>query len=388
MKGTKLFMIAVVEVPRVNANDDQVQLIDIRVSDGQRVEAGDVLMVVETTKAAVDVMAPVAGLIRGVRGSVGDFVDVGAPLCEIVSGAETTPSGPRARPSTGGPDAVVVTAKARKIAVTLGVDIGTVIPVNGRIGEAEVRAAKAAAHGPASGDAGGRDKIAGASNPSAAVARERKANRRAVIVGGGGHASYLVDALRNSGYEIVGCTDTAIPAGHHVCGGVSVIGGEECLETVLDDGVLHAFVGIGGTTSNDLRRAKFEQLLAMGFILPPVIHPSSFIGLDTVVGRGCHVLAGATIGPRCAIGDNVIVNQGAIVTHDCVVEDHVHLTPGSILAGAVTVGTMSVIGMAATVLMRLRIGANCLVHNGAHIAADVADGIVVDAMGRRRKRTD
>lgn len=117
-----------------------------------------------------------------------------------------------------------------------------------------------------------------------------------------------------------------------------------------------------------------------------MIHPSAIVSNASVIGHGCHVLAGATIGPRCTIGNNVIVNQGSIVCHDSIVQDHAHLTPGAILAGGVNIGSMTVVGMGATVLLGVKIGAGCLLHNGAHISADVGDNTIIDAQGRRHVR--
>ena len=80
-------MATAVKVDRVNANEDQVQIIEIHVADGQAVTTGDLLFVLETTKAAIEVMAPCDGQIRGNALRVGDFVDVGALLC-VIAGVE------------------------------------------------------------------------------------------------------------------------------------------------------------------------------------------------------------------------------------------------------------------------------------------------------------
>ncbi|CAN7661270.1 NeuD/PglB/VioB family sugar acetyltransferase [Rhizobium sp. LjRoot98] len=367
-------MSVLVEAPRVNANEDHLQIIDIRAVQGQRVEQGIILFVLETTKAAVEIYAPEAGVIGRLDVKVGDFIPVGAILCELLSEhADATSGKPGA--DDGAVKEVAITAKARKIASELGIDLADVSPLDGRIGEAEVRAA-----------ASRRPNSTGAEPGTLPSAVSAGAARRAVIIGGGGHAACLIDALDGSGYEILGCTDQALPVGHHVCGGISVIGTEQHLQRLLDEGTLYAFIGIGGAQSNDLRRTMFERALAMGFILPPVIHPSAIVSKAVTIGHGCHVLAGASIGPRCTIGNNVIVNQGSIVCHDSGVQDHAHLTPGAILAGGVSIGPMTVVGMGTTVLLGIRIGADCLIHNGAHISADVGDGIIVDAQGRRHLR--
>jgi carbonic anhydrase/acetyltransferase-like protein (isoleucine patch superfamily) len=47
---------------------------------------------------------------------------------------------------------------------------------------------------------------------------------------------------------------------------------------------------------------------------------------------------------------------------------------------------MTVVGMGATILFGVRVGTDCLIHNGAHISANVADKTIVDAQGRRHLR--
>ncbi|MCA0049722.1 NeuD/PglB/VioB family sugar acetyltransferase [Mesorhizobium sp. B283B1A] len=366
-------MTVLVEAPRVNANEDNLQLIEIKVAQGESVEQGALLFVLETTKAAVEVNAPEAGVIGRLDVKIGDFVAVGSTLCEIVD--ENASASAAASPADSAVKEVAITAKARKAASELGIDLADVRPSNGRIGEAEVRAAASC-----------RSEAIVAGSHGAQSAAPSASTRRAVIIGGGGHAACLIDALDGSGYEILGCTDQALPVGHHVCAGISVIGTQESLERLLAEGTRYAFIGIGGAQSSEARRAMFERAAAMGFILPPVIHPSAIVSKATRIGDGCHILAGASIGPRCTIGNNVIVNQGSIVCHDSVVQDHAHLTPGAIVAGGVSVGAMSVVGMGATVLLGVQIGAGCLIHNGAHISANVADNTIVDAQGRRHLR--
>lgn len=367
-------MSVLVEAPRVNANEDHLQLIDIRAVQGERVEQGVILFVLETTKAAVEVHAPEPGVVGRIDVKVGDFIPVGAVLCELLGENADAGSGIPGAGNAASKE-IAITAKARKIASELGIDLADVSPFDGRIGEAEVRAAASRQSG---------TKEIGSGTFRSAV--PSGSARRAVIIGGGGHAACLIDALEGSGYEILGCTDQALPVGHHVCGGITVIGTEECLERLIAEGAPYAFIGIGGAQSSEPRRAMFERASAIGFVLPPVIHPSATVSKAATIGHGCHVLAGATIGPRCAIGNNVIVNQGSIVCHDSIVQDHAHLTPGAILAGGVSVGPMTVVGMGATVLLGVRIGADCLIHNGAHISANVGDDIIIDAQGRRHLR--
>jgi sugar O-acyltransferase (sialic acid O-acetyltransferase NeuD family) len=361
----------VIEVPRANANEDQLQVIAVHVCANQMVEAGELMFVLETTKVAVEVLSPKAGIVCDIRASVGDFVEVGSLLCRVVPPNHVEAGSPDDRPLDT-PGEIIITSKARKIAGDLGIDLAQVKPVNGRIGEAEVRAA--------------RPMSATADRPITGWRESHPATRRAIIIGGGGHGACLIAALRGAGYDLLGCIDRAKPVGTQVLDGLAVVGDETTLAGHFADGVRHAFVGIGGAENSQLRRLMFERLLAIGFDIPPIIHPAANLAPDVRVGRGCHILAGATIGPGCLIGENVIINQGSIVCHDSVIHDHAHIAPGAVLAGNVTVGPRSVVGMASTVLLGTSIGADCLLHNGSHIVADVSDGMIVDAQGRRTVR--
>jgi 2-oxoisovalerate dehydrogenase E1 component len=63
--------------------DDEVEVVEIRVQPGDRVKTGDLVAVVEATKAAVDVQATVDGKVVEVAVELRQKVPVGAPLVFI-----------------------------------------------------------------------------------------------------------------------------------------------------------------------------------------------------------------------------------------------------------------------------------------------------------------
>ena len=71
-----------VEVPDIGDFED-VPIIEILVSDGDRVEADDPLLTLESDKATMDVPAPFAGVVRDLQVKVGDKVSQGMPLLVI-----------------------------------------------------------------------------------------------------------------------------------------------------------------------------------------------------------------------------------------------------------------------------------------------------------------
>src|SRR5205823_6020223 len=109
-----------------------------QVEEGTQVRAGDVLCVVESTKATVDIEAPVSGYIRqlavrrGVRAKVGQAICViAATVSEKIEVAAETRS--------SGEGMVRATKKARELAQRHGFDISS-IKAEGIITERDVEA--------------------------------------------------------------------------------------------------------------------------------------------------------------------------------------------------------------------------------------------------------
>ncbi|EHR71973.1 pyruvate/2-oxoglutarate dehydrogenase complex, dihydrolipoamide acyltransferase component [Burkholderiales bacterium JOSHI_001] len=69
-----------IHVPRINNNDDEVRLAELRIAVGEAVQAGQVVAAVETDKATVDVEAPSAGFVLAIQGEVDARLRVGSVL--------------------------------------------------------------------------------------------------------------------------------------------------------------------------------------------------------------------------------------------------------------------------------------------------------------------
>ncbi len=109
-------MIHTIPVPRINANEDEVLLVELLVGIGDRVESGDVVCVVESSKAAQDVLAEQAGFVRRIDAEVGESVAVGARLFLLSDepAEAIDPAGPAAaESSSASPTRTRSTAKQR-----------------------------------------------------------------------------------------------------------------------------------------------------------------------------------------------------------------------------------------------------------------------------------
>lgn len=195
------------------------------------------------------------------------------------------------------------------------------------------------------------------------------------VLGGGGHARVVLDALLANGVAVTGVLDPALPPGDAVLG-VPIKGGDELLEGANPDAVL-LVNGIGANPDVVTRKRLFEEMRAGGFAFASVRHPSATIGRECELGEGVQVMAGAVLQAGVRIGDNTVVNTSASVDHDCMIGAHVFVSPGAVLCGDVTVGECTFIGAGAVVLPGVSIGVNAIVGAGSVVREAVAAGCIV-----------
>ena len=193
-----------------------------------------------------------------------------------------------------------------------------------------------------------------------------------VVVGAGGHAKVVIEALQAMGRDIAGLVALA-SAGTLVLG-FPVLGDDAILPRLRRTGIAQAVLGLG---DNRLRGAIAEQLLAMDFELPPVRHPAAWILAEQRPWAGSGRAQKAAVSAQTRIGEAAIVNSGAIIEHDGMIGDAAHAAPGCVLAGQVRVGARTLVGAGSVVRPGVTLGADVLVGAGAVVVADVADGAVV-----------
>jgi UDP-perosamine 4-acetyltransferase len=158
---------------------------------------------------------------------------------------------------------------------------------------------------------------------------------------------------------------------------VPVLGGDELLGRQYDEGVVHAFIGLGSSADTRPRQRLYEFARLQRCKLVTAVHPSAVVSPSARLGEGAAVLPGAVVNAGAQTGENVIVNSGAIVEHDCLLGAHVHVASGVTLASGVEVGDGVHVGAGATVIQGRRIGAGSVVGAGAVVVDDVEPGVVV-----------
>ena len=158
--------------------------------------------------------------------------------------------------------------------------------------------------------------------------------RRLIIIGAGGHARSVAEAVLLSGvFELAGFLDDAFP-------GLAKVWDFPVLGTTADIEKCRVFaeVAVVAIGKNEVREALCGQLGTAGFELETVIHPSAIVSPRAVVDQGCMIMPGAVIGTEVHLGSGVIVNCGAVVDHHCRVDDFGHLGVHAAMAGGSVLG--------------------------------------------------
>jgi len=199
--------------------------------------------------------------------------------------------------------------------------------------------------------------------------------KKLIIWGVSGHALVVADIIKLvDKYEIVGFFDDFNPVQQNQCFcGLPVYGSRDCLTKMKRKGISHIIIGFGNCQAR-LNSAVWSR--EQGFCIASAVHPSAVIARDVAVGDGSVVAAGAVVNPGATIGENVIINTCASVDHECVIDDGVHICPGAHLAGRVTVGRASWVGIGATVVDRVKIGSGVMIGAGAVVVNDVPDNVL------------
>lgn len=185
-----------------------------------------------------------------------------------------------------------------------------------------------------------------------------------LILGAGGHAAVVADALLKSGARVRGVLTPDLDPGALWTYDLPVLGGDEVLSHYPTDSVYLA-LGMGGYGGDPARRRLFLHGRRAGYDFPPVIHPSATVALGVGLGSGCQVMAGAIIQARALLEDAVIVNTSASVDHDSRVGSYCHIAPRACLCGGVVLGSSVHIGAGAVVIQEIEIRADSFIKAGA-----------------------
>jgi UDP-perosamine 4-acetyltransferase len=197
-------------------------------------------------------------------------------------------------------------------------------------------------------------------------------------IGAGGHAKVMIEILLSAQeYEIIGLLDPKPALWNTKVLGIPVLGNDDLLPVLYQQGVRHAFIGLGTVGDAKPRIRLYNKAKRRGLSLVSVVYSQAMISPSAEIGEGVTIMPGAIVNAEAKVGANVIINTSAVIEHDCVIDRHVHIATGARLAGAVSVAEGAFVGAGATVKQGVTIGEHAIVGAGAVVIEDVPGNVTV-----------
>lgn len=355
-----------VQVPAINANDSTATLVEWVVEDREAVTAGDVIAVIETTKAAIEVEAPLDGFCahlhrEGEKLSEGAFLavilqqeneDLEPYLAQLREKEQKKKS---SRPWT---------RKAELMARKVGVDIEDLAKKLGRrVKESDVMNSR---------DPG--------TVLSDLVDDEFPASRRErvlLIGGGGGGGVITLDAIARTLHQrAVGILDNNIGLKGKTLMGVPVLGNNDMAWELWEKKFFDAAI-IVVTASIEQREELFEKMKMEGIPLTNVIDPLAEIRTNCSLGSGNLIMANCFLAACVKMGDNNFLASHVCIEHHSVIGSHCTFGPRTATSGAVTIGNRVKFGMGVLVEPYLEIGDNSIIPSGIVLNSSLSSGTIL-----------
>lgn len=354
-------------MPQLGVNDEKATVVEWTFRKGEAVRQGQVLAIIETTKASFELESEADGYFyplveAGTQASVRAVIALIAPVQDenIVREyreARETESSPAVEcPSE------TITIGARRLLDQYQVDTSR-LPKGRIIRERDVRMLI--------------EQNMGIERRKDSV-HEKPV--RIAVYGASEGGDCVVEILNAIGdYEIVAYLDDDPGFVRTRRKGLPVRPGSD-LETLTKEGISAIATHIADA---GVRLRLLERAAKSGLNMPNVIHPRTFVASTVVMGEGNLIKAGAVIDSETRLGNCCIVDNGAIIPHNNRIGHGCHIAPGVRMGGGCRIGDETIVGIGAVLSARLSIGSNVIIGVGAVVSRDVPDRAILEGGGAK-----
>lgn len=124
-------------MPKVDMDQETGTVIEWCKNNGEQVSEGEIILVIETDKVAVDVESPGSGVLDGISAEPGEVIPIGTVIAYLLAEGEALPEGqkptPKVEQNTLAPSAEksmgqAATPVARNMAAAHGLDLNSIAP--------------------------------------------------------------------------------------------------------------------------------------------------------------------------------------------------------------------------------------------------------------------
>ncbi len=146
----------------------------------------------------------------------------------------------------------------------------------------------------------------------------------------------------------------------------------DTLESTHSPDEFQLFVPLGSQKLNRLRYEKYTACKQKGYRLVSYVSSTIQFGTELQVGENCFILENNSINFDVKIGNNVTIWSANQIGDRSVIEDHCWLTSQVCIAGNVTIGSFTFIGINASISNDVTIAENNFIGANALITKSTA----------------
>lgn len=196
-----------------------------------------------------------------------------------------------------------------------------------------------------------------------------------LILGAGGHASTLVDILKEQNKVVHAAIGNTGQTKRTAFLDVDILDMNTDLNSFNPNDIL-LVNGIGQVPGSLLKKNINEEYKALGYKFLTLISSNAHVARSVSIADGVQVLNRALINSGSIINNDCIINSNAVIEHDCIIGRYSHIGPNATLCGGVSLGDNCFIGAGAVVLPGVVIGDNSIVGAGTIVTRDITSNTI------------
>lgn len=192
--------------------------------------------------------------------------------------------------------------------------------------------------------------------------------KKICILGSGGHATSCIDLIESmKKYKVIGIVSKKqVSVGKKFLDKYKIIGTDNDFKKILKV-CKNIVIGISFYKNLELREEIFKNLKNVGFNLPIIYSPKSYISKGTKIDEGSQIFHGVTINKNVEIGKNCIINSNSLIEHDVVIKKNSQISTGVIINGGCKVEENSFIGSGSILRENINLKKNSFIKIGSII---------------------
>ena len=199
------------------------------------------------------------------------------------------------------------------------------------------------------------------------IKRFKQKPKKLLIFGCGGHSKVITDIAKSIGFSDIFYQDINTEI-------MKFLGGE-VYHDEINDYKEFFFVALGDNYIREKITNNF-QFRNPQAIPATLIHPSSYVSENCIIGEGSVVMPLCVLNSFTKIGKGVIINTRSSLDHDNKIMDFASIAPGVTTGGNVQIGERTAISIGTTIKNNIEIGLDCVVGACSYVNKDIRSNLV------------